>query len=193
MAWWNKILSLEVVIKNVYRYYLMVPYRNVSCDKYFTYSRQQLFLSHGWTFPRALQLIFCLSFTQIVTNSWTYIDVISAREGVKHTHVKGKLYRSSLLQYSVLLHVVWYAQFPSNAWHMWNIIHNISTCLVHFDREILYRRQRNIIAIIYIGASIFLVIGILHPPTTNILTATENHFPLQLNLKWVIRYRIATC
>ena len=39
MAWWNKILSLEVVIKNVCRYHLMVPYRNVSCGKHFTNSR----------------------------------------------------------------------------------------------------------------------------------------------------------
>ena len=37
MAWWNKIL--EVVIKNVCRYHLMVPYRNLSCGKHFTNSR----------------------------------------------------------------------------------------------------------------------------------------------------------
>ena len=36
----------------------------------------------------------------------------------------------------------------------------------------------NIIVIIYIETAIFLIIGILQPPTTNILAGTENHFPI---------------
>ena len=59
------------------------------------------------------------------------------------------------------------------------------SCALYFDQEILYAGLGNVILIIYmyIGTSIFLIIGILQPPTTKILAVIEDHFSITVEFE----------